>query len=773
MGDETFAKTVSQEQFKRSEKLFRTLIEKSADMMTLALPDGKMLYISPSVTRITGFTLEEYQSRPGSDFVHPDDVPGLMAKVATVLNNPGHSVFIRQRVLCNDGSYVWCEGTITNMLQDADIGALVSNFRDITDKKHAEDQLRASENRFRSIIEQFPYPVITYLPDGTYVNANKAWELMWQEDREKVRGYNIRKDTQLEASGLSKYVEQAFDGELAVSEPYLYDPSLIGQTGRKRWMQMTLYPLKNSEGMLVEVILVLQDVTEQKETEEKIKKAETNYRELFEKANEAIYVHEMETGRVLEVNQKAMEITGFTRQELLNNDPQAFITDNPDYSFEKAIDFISKAAAGPPQQFEWLGKTSDGSSSWYEVNLKRATIAGSDRILAFFKDINDRKKTEANIRKMNEELEQKVAERTAELERYIEQLKEGEDKFEKAFQASAAGITITRLSDSTYLDVNDAFGRMTGYSKRELVGHTSREAGLIVDVPLREAILKEVKESGFARNIEMRVHHKSGRIIDVLSSIETILLSGEKYAINIIYDITDRKKAEEQLRVVNSELESFTYSVSHDLRAPLRAIDGYSKILEQEYDVLFDAQGKRFLKVIQNNSLKMSRLIDDLLAFSRLGRKTIVKSALNMKELTLNALADFERAQQHNADVKVADLHAVPGDYSLIYQVMINLISNAIKYSSKKEHPTVVITSVEQDDDIVYSIADNGVGFEMKYADKLFGVFQRLHTQGEFEGTGVGLAIAERIIAKHGGRIWAESELDNGANFSFSLPRRR
>ncbi len=231
----------------------------------------------------------------------------------------------------------------------------------------------------------------------------------------------------------------------------------------------------------------------------------------------------------------------------------------------------------------------------------------------------------------------------------------------------------------------------------------------------------------------------------------------------------DLERKNEELESVNKELESFSYSVSHDLRAPLRAIDGYTRILEDDFEKVLGEQGNSLLKVIQLNSKKMNTLINDLLAFSRLGKKPVSKTLLDMNEIVSNILKTDE-IKINNAEIKVGSLHNVQGDSILINQVLTNLISNAVKYSSKKTNPIIEITSKKGEGEICYQIKDNGDGFDMKYYSKLFGVFQRLHSSNDFEGTGVGLAIVQRIINKHGGRIWAEAEVEKGAIFSFTLP---
>ena len=227
-----------------------------------------------------------------------------------------------------------------------------------------------------------------------------------------------------------------------------------------------------------------------------------------------------------------------------------------------------------------------------------------------------------------------------------------------------------------------------------------------------------------------------------------------------------------QLESANQELESFSYSVSHDLRTPLRAVNGYAKILEEDYADVFDNEGRRMLTVVQDNAKKMGVLIDDLLTFSRLGKKEVKKSVVNMTALAENALAELHLSQQFKAFVTINDLHPAIADTTLMAQVWLNLLSNAIKYSSNNKKPDIKIHSEKKNNELIYSISDNGVGFDMKYVHKLFGVFQRLHSSKDFEGTGVGLALVHRIITKQGGKIWAKAEINKGATFYFSLPEK-
>jgi light-regulated signal transduction histidine kinase (bacteriophytochrome) len=255
----------------------------------------------------------------------------------------------------------------------------------------------------------------------------------------------------------------------------------------------------------------------------------------------------------------------------------------------------------------------------------------------------------------------------------------------------------------------------------------------------------------------------------------------------ISHDITERKRAEqairqlnadleaqaEQLQAANKELEAFSYSVSHDLRAPLRAIDGFTRILVEDYESLLDEEGKRICGVISREARRMGQLIDDLLSFSRLGRKEMYTSRIDMNALAAAVFEELIKEEtRERIDFELARLPMARGDTSLIRQVWVNLLSNAIKFTSKKERSVIEVGSKHTREENIYYVRDNGAGFDMEYANKLFGVFQRLHSESEFNGTGVGLAIVQRIVRRHGGRVWAQGEAEKGATFYFALPRK-
>jgi light-regulated signal transduction histidine kinase (bacteriophytochrome) len=282
------------------------------------------------------------------------------------------------------------------------------------------------------------------------------------------------------------------------------------------------------------------------------------------------------------------------------------------------------------------------------------------------------------------------------------------------------------------------------------------------------------KLEGKVSDLLFEVVRKDGSTFIVLLNSVAIYGDDKKFikTRSTALDYTQQKRSLEKIEQLNHELESFSYSVSHDLRAPLRSIDGYTQILLEDYAHNLDQEGKRVLGVVVNNARRMAKLIDDLLDFSRVGRKEVTKSIVNTDGLVRSVIAEMRALEkpERNIEFNVSPLDPCNADANLLRQVWANLVSNALKYTRKKDVALIAISCEKTPAEIIYKISDNGTGFDMQYAHKLFGVFQRLHRQQDFEGTGVGLAIVHRIVTRHGGRVWAEGDAGNGSTFYFSLP---
>jgi PAS domain S-box-containing protein len=348
-------------------------------------------------------------------------------------------------------------------------------------------------------------------------------------------------------------------------------------------------------------------------------------------------------------------------------------------------------------------------------------------------------------------------------------------------------------SENKIVFINSAGTKLFGAERPEqIIGKSVQELVHPEDWAMATQRLSQMREEGKPLPfVEQRMVGLDGQWLDVVMAAAPLVFAGKTAAQVIVHDITERKKSEAEIRRLNAdlerrvkdrtadleeanqELEAFSYSVSHDLRAPLRHIEGFVEILTSAKSGKFDAESRQHLQTITAAAKQMGRLIDDLLAFSRTARAELRKTKCRLEELVESIVRDL-RAEAGNREVEwiISDTCVLEADPALLRQVLLNLLGNALKYTRTRPRARIEISCKDSADEVVVCVRDNGVGFDPRYGHKLFGVFQRLHRSADFEGTGVGLANVRRIIHRHGGRTWAEGQLDQGAAFYFSLPRR-
>lgn len=479
-------------------------------------------------------------------------------------------------------------------------------------------------------------------------------------------------------------------------------------------------------------------------------------RAIFENALDIICSFDSE-GRFLKVSPSSFKVWGYRPEDLIGRRYTEFLVQE---EIEKSEQAEQEILAGKAlTNFENCYRRKDGT----KVNmLWSAWWSETDKVMfAMARDITERKRAEAA-------------------------LLESEERYRLLFESNPHPIWVYDLDTLAFLAVNAAAVLHYGYSREEFLAMTIRDIRPAEDIP---ALLNNVSKVSLGINEAGSWRHstKGGGIIDVEITSHQLIFAGRNAEIVLANDITERKRAETainqlnenleqrsvELELANKELEAFSYSVSHDLRAPLRAIDGFSRILLEDHSDKLDEDGNRALEVVRKNARNMGQLIDDLLTFSRLGRKAVEPLPIDMTDLAKSVFEELNASDsQPGPGLKIESIPPAHGDRALMRQVFVNLLSNAKKYSRLKTQPQIEVGGSTENGNHVYYVKDNGAGFDMQYADKLFGVFQRLHGPEEFEGTGVGLAIVQRIIHRHGGKVWAEGKVNGGATFYFTLPNK-
>jgi PAS domain S-box-containing protein len=611
-----------------------------------------------------------------------------------------------------------------------------------------------------AIVESSEDAIIGKRLDGTIASWNRGAEQLYGYRSKEVMGRSIALLVPADLTDeLPAILEKIKRGELVEH----YETERVRKDGTRVPVSLTVSPLKDAAGAVVGASSIARDITARKHTEEALRDSEIQFRRLFEAAKDGILILDADTGEIKDVNPFLSDLLDFPRADLLGK----------------------KLWEIGPLQDALLSKTSfeDLQSNGYVryEHLPLETRNGKRVEVEFVSNVysvGQLRVIQCNIRDITER-------KRAEL-----RLRQSEEKYRTLFNSVDDGFCIIEVLfdennkpvDYRFLEINPSFEKQTGIQNAQ--GKRMREIA-----PQHEECWFEIYGKIALTGESVRFQNQAAQLqrwYDVYA-LRVGEPQGKTVAV-VFHDVTWHKRAEEEIQRVNQqleqrvaertaeleaankELEAFTYSVSHDLRAPLRHVDGFSKLLVEEHGAELSPDAREYIATIRDSVLLMGMLIDDLLNLARLGRKQLNMQVTGLNSLAEEVMADLKRANpDHLIEWKVETLPFVECDPGLMKQVFANLLSNAVKFTRPRK-PTVIEVGVTSHNGArAVFVRDNGVGFSMKYANKLFGVFQRLHRAEDFEGTGVGLATVQRIIHKHGGRVWAEAELDKGATFYFTL----
>jgi PAS domain S-box-containing protein len=533
-----------------------------------------------------------------------------------------------------------------------------------------------------------------------------------------------------------------------------------------------------------------QEVGAQKRIENESVTRDRLYRTLVETANDIIWTVDLDL-RFTYVSPSVTRVLGYSVDEIMSMRPLDTLTpESQEIALRALREELEKAATGPKDSYvsrteEMESYRKDGSTIWIQISA--AFLKDDDGkpigILGISRDITERKIMEQELVKARDKLEISVQERTAELARANESLRAEiadrnlaeealweSEAYLRALMAIIPDPLVVYDPQGAVTYINPAFENIYGWSLDELLNKR------IDFVPPEEA---EKTREAWARTLRQervlwatRRYTKDGKIIDIELASAVLLDRDGKHRASIVVhrDITERKRVERALRKANAELESFSYSVSHDLRAPLRGIDGWSLALLEDYGDSLDTRAKEYLEFVRAETQRMGKLIDDLLELSRVTRSKMSSQQVNLSELVRCVTDRLRLAEPHRkVEFVIHPQSYAYGDPRLLEIMLENLLGNAWKFTVQRPLARIEFGRTVKDGEIVYFVSDNGAGFDMAYARKLFGAFQRMHRASEFPGSGVGLATVQRIIHRHGGRVWAEAEVEKGATFYFTL----
>ena len=761
--------------------------------------------------RIFGWKAEEVLGRSGQDFLRSDFISTDRETVLKILAEQGRwrgeSISYRK-----DGSQVNLEvSSITLRDANGQITGYVSVNRDITERKQAEEALQKSKERFSKAFQSSPAGlVISSLVDGRLIEVNDTYLRMTEYQREEVIG---RSTTEL---NLTSIAERTRLIERLREQGQLLNFEMQLQTKSGRLVDMLFSAIQIELDGVNHLLSTTIDITDRKRAEEKIHRQNERLKVLREIDTAILAADSIENiisaalnhiSELIDCQRANLTLIDWATNESLIFDVSTINETSipkgrrfPLAQYQDIIQALSqdqlllmndlRGLADPRPAIQSLLK--DGLQSLCSLPLSsKGDLIGMFSIYSEVPDFFDEEKINlarevANqlaialtqnhllntLRDLNAELEQRVADRTAALSQANSLLqmmldhmpdqiyfKDAQSRFIRNSRSQAKALGVNDPAEAVGKSDFDFFPHaQLSYEKEQEIIRSGKP---LVDE--EERIVWPDGRETWVSTTKIPLPDQSGQVIGTFG---------------ISRDITERKRAEVALQkakleqeAANKELEAFSYSVSHDLRSPLRSIDGFSQALLEDYADQLPAEGQSHLKRVRAATQRMAELIDDLLNLSKVTRASMKLVPVDLSQLAQRIVAELQRSQpERRVNFNIAPKLKARGDPGLLQAVLENLLNNAWKFTSKREQAEIEFGSRHENDETIYFIRDNGAGFDMAYAGKLFGAFQRLHAMTEYSGTGIGLATVQRIIHRHGGRIWAEGVVDQGATFFFTLP---
>ncbi|HXT67600.1 MAG TPA: PAS domain S-box protein, partial [Nitrospiraceae bacterium] len=654
--------------------------------------------------------------------------------------------------------------------EGAIVGA-VNMLVDITERKQAEQAIA----NLAAIVTSSDDAIIGKDLSGIVTSWNRAAERLFGYAAEDMIGQSVTR--LIPTARLDE--ERHILGRVRQGESVdHYETIRRRKDGTEIVVSLTVSPVFDSHGKIIGASKIARDITEQKRIEEALRRSERDLSDFFDNASVGLHWVGPD-GRIIKVNQTELDLFGYRREEYVGRHLAEFHVDQPGIR-----NILDRLAMGETL-CEYPAKIRCKDGSTRDVLVNSNVLFDEGRFIhtrCFTRDVTDRNRAEHALEESRKELQRAL-------------------EFEEAVVTSMGEGLYTVDGQGVVTSINKAAEKLFGWTSEELLGrkmhdmtHYKHQDGTAF--PAEEcAGFQLLHGRNPLTNHEDVFIRKDGSFFDVLYSSSPILTGGKVAGLVVVFrDISDRKRAEKAilerdhaltavnealkkqtraLAEVNKELEGFSYSVSHDLRAPLRTIDAFSRILEEDHGPGLNAEANRCLSIVRKAAGQAGELIDDLLEFSRLGRQEVNFHVVKMTGLAREVAHELILTQNgRQIGLIVGDLPPCKGDPGLLKLVWINLLSNAFKYTNPRNECRIEVGWMPDDanpEAVTYYVKDDGVGFDMKYVHKLFGVFQRLHRKEEFEGTGVGLANVQRIVQRHGGRVWAEGKVNGGATFYFSL----